>query len=92
MGWDARLCWRNASAAWPSALQTDAVSEPVSAQARRRWTGQDQGGRVDACLRGCWWSARWLGGFFLCGVGEEVIDHPVQQGGELVQLLRGPVR
>ena len=44
-------------------------------------------------LRGCWWSARWLGGFFfLCGVGEEVIDHPVQQGGELVQLLRGPVR
>ena len=26
------------------------------------------------------------------GVGEEVIDHAVQQRGELVQLLRGPVR
>jgi hypothetical protein len=76
-----------------SALQTGAVDESASAQCRRRWAGQDRGGRVDACLRGCWWSARWLGGFFfLCGVGEEVIDHAVQQGGELVQLLRGPVR
>jgi hypothetical protein len=31
-------------------------------------------------------------GFFAGGVGEEVIDHAVQQGGELVAFLRGPVR
>jgi MFS family permease len=32
------------------------------------------------------------GGFFPGGVGEEVIDHPVQQRGELVHFLRGPRR
>ena len=29
---------------------------------------------------------------FAGGLGEEVIDHAVQQGGELVAFLRGPVR
>ena len=47
---------------------------------------------VHGWIGGCWWSARWLGGFFGGGVGEEVIDHAVQQGGELVAFLRGPVR
>ena len=34
----------------------------------------------------------WLLAVLLGGVSEEVINHAVQQGGELVQLLRGPVR
>src|SRR2546430_1037673 len=61
-----------------------------TAQASR--AGRAPGRQVHAWLRGCWWSALWLAGFFSGGVGEEVIDHAVQQGGELVQLLRGPVR
>ena len=43
-----------------------------------------------AVFPGCWWSARWLprlGG----GVGEEVIDHAVQQHGEH-QAERDPAR
>ena len=37
-------------------------------------------------------SGRWLLAFFGGGVGEEVIDHAVQQRGELVAFLRRPVR
>jgi hypothetical protein len=34
-------------------------------------------------------SADWLAGFVMDGVGEEVVDHAMEQGGELVQLGRG---
>jgi hypothetical protein len=37
-------------------------------------------------------SAGGLAGFVLGGVGEEVVEHAVEQGGELVQLGRGAVR
>lgn len=44
-----------------------------------------------AVFPGCWWSARWLPEFFGGGVGEEVIDHAVQQRGEH-QAERDPAR
>ena len=47
---------------------------------------------VRRCTSLRWWSACWLSGFFGGGVGEEVIDHAVQQRGELVAFLGGPVR
>ena len=72
--WDACLCWRNASAARPSALQTGAVNEPPSAQTPLVLGRPRPGRQLDARLRGCWWSARWLLAFFLGGIGEEVID------------------
>jgi hypothetical protein len=35
-------------------------------------------------VSGCWWSACWLVAFFFGGIGEEVIDHAMQERGELV--------
>jgi len=45
----------------------------------------DRTDRVDVRL------AAWLAGFVLGGVDEEVVDHAMEQRGELVQVAGGPV-